>query len=45
MKIFIPSDLCKQLKTVAGDTSRASVSEYPEENGVLSKHAIIVASR
>jgi hypothetical protein len=29
---------------VAGDTPRASASEYAEANGSLSKHAIILAS-
>jgi hypothetical protein len=44
-KIFIPSELYKRLKTVAGDTPTASVGGYAEENGSLSKHAIILASR
>jgi hypothetical protein len=39
MKIFIPSELCKRLKMVAGDTSRASASEYAGEKSSLSKHA------
>jgi hypothetical protein len=45
MKIFIPSELSKRLKTVAGHTSRASASNYAEENGSLSKQAIILVSR
>jgi hypothetical protein len=44
MKFFVPSELCKRLKTVAGDTSTASVSKYTEENGSISKYAIILAS-
>jgi hypothetical protein len=39
MEFFIRSELCKRFKTVAGDTPRASTSEYIEENGSLSKHA------
>jgi hypothetical protein len=45
VKIFIPSHFCKRLKTVAGDTPRASASEYAKENGSLYKHAIILAWR
>jgi predicted DNA-binding protein len=44
MKIFIPNELCKRLKTLAGDTSRDSASEYAEKNVSLSKYAIILAS-
>jgi hypothetical protein len=44
MKIFIPSELCKRVTTVAGDKLRASASEYVEENGSLSKYAIKLAS-
>jgi hypothetical protein len=45
MAFFIPSALCNKLKTVAGDMSRASASEYAEKHGSLSNQAMVLASR
>jgi hypothetical protein len=43
-KTFILSELCERFKAIAGDISRASASEYAEENGSPSMHARILAS-
>jgi hypothetical protein len=45
LNFFIPSEPCQQFKAVAGNMSRASVSERAEENSSLSKHTRILASR
>jgi hypothetical protein len=45
MKIFDSQRIVQTTQDGAGDTPRASTSEYAEENGSFFKHAIILVSR